>query len=263
MSTEASYPVVILYKLSFIGQPPKPGKLPPGVDWLCVYPNNKHGDRNWPASDGMYAAVGMSSLSPMRMGPITPELHRQAGLPMCKLLENFHQGNKHFAQDVDNSKQLELYADDVPHRHKYKRGMVPLYSLYIDHHGTEHHLTYIESRELYCCLYQYFAERSPEFARLKELAKTTPLCICGYDAHDPSDVPLTAGFLNRVSHMQGFPMHRDHVLHIHAAYLSTAKPFGHELCLYAMLIIENPVFYPWAIHGQLRKSGIFPYFRRE
>ena len=192
--------------------------------YLKVFPNFNHGGRK----DG----VGMSSLSPKSIGPV---LHGQPGLPPAMNLENLHQGSKVFPQELDSlgnptdlfrTRRLEMYNDKIPWRHKFqkyadlvppgKNKNIPLFSVWVYPDYTEVHLSYFESRQIYCCLYEKYVEVDPGFKRLKcTIADGYNIQICGYDAY-----PITMSL-------------EDH-------YLDTSKPFGHELVLYCMLIGERP-----------------------
>jgi hypothetical protein len=86
--------------------------------------------------------------------------------------------------------------------------------VWIDTEGHELHLSYIESRQIYCHYYEQFALASPDFHHLKQLlADGVNLQICGYDAYQPSGTPDTH-------------------------YLDPSRPFGHELVLYTMSTTE-------------------------
>ena len=201
-----------------------PVELKPG--YLNIFPNFKHGGRK----DGL----GMPSLSPMSMGPIE---HHQPGLPPARNLEDLHQSNKAFPSEVDAlgqptpafyQTQLAMYQDPIPHRHKEAslKKNVPLYSVWKTKEGRELHLTYIESRQVYCHYYEQFATRSPDFRHLQQLIKDGyNLQICGYDAYVPTRT-------------------------MEEHYLDPSRPFGHELVLYTMLTM-SPEEYPWHKHTTL------------
>lgn len=191
-----------------------------------IFPNYRAGNRK----DGL----GMPSLSPMSMGPIN---HQQPGLPPAKNLENLHQGDKAFPSEVNAQgqptpefyqTQLAMYQDPIPHRHKNTSSHhnVPRYSVWKLPSGAELHLSYIESRQIYCHFYQQFASQSKDFLRLQQLRRDGyNLQICGYDAYQPT-----------------------HSLDEH--YLDPSRPFGHELVLYTMLTVL-PLEYPWIKHRTL------------
>ncbi len=202
-------------------------KNPPLIEgYLNVFPNYKHQNRK----DGF----GCSSLSPKSMGPIE---HSQSGLPVCKNLENFHQGNKCFPSEVDSDgrptsefyqTQIKMYEDHEPHRHKLASGKknVPLFSVWKTPKGEEKHFSYIESRQFYCNYYERFALKDPNFIKLKQLLNDgVNLNIRGYDAYMPE---------------------KDLEFH----YLDKSRPFGHELVLYTLLITkeEEKENYPWRKH---------------
>lgn len=185
--------------------------------YLNIFPNYKYQNR----SDGF----GCSSLSPMMIGPID---HGQLGLPICLNLENFHQGNKVYKDEVDSNgnltqnfydTRLQMYNDPKPHRHK-RRGEIPLYSIWVTKNGVEKKINYIGSRQFYCNFYERHVRNLKDFVTLKNLIQQGyNLQICGYDAYQPCKS-------------------------IEEHYLDGSKPFGHELVLYTMLSL-NEEEYPW------------------
>lgn len=191
-------------------------------NYVKIFPNYRHENR----TDG----IGMSNLSPMKLGPV---IHSQPLLPPALLLENFHQGNKCFASEVDEKydpkdefyiNQYKFYTDSEPHRHKIS-GENPLYSVwYIKENNGKilgYKIEYIESRQFYCNFYHRLAEKTEEFKKLKEYHESgINLQICGYDA---------------------YPMTYDN---IESEYLNPRYPFGHERVLMAMLLL-NQKDYPW------------------
>ncbi|ELR21419.1 uncharacterized protein ACA1_183540 [Acanthamoeba castellanii str. Neff] len=199
--------------------------------YLRVYPNFKHQNK----ADGF----GCARLSPMSLGPVD---HGQPDLPPALNIENFHQGTKVFKEEIDAegnpgpryvANRLRFYEDPVPHRHKYRASgggnrNIPLYFLWIDRrYGSEHRLTYVESRQFYCNFYERLASQEPDFQKLVEMVEAgTNLQLCGYDAH-----PLPEGQT------------------IEGAYLDPSVPFGHERVLYAMLLLhDRPDDFPWRKH---------------
>jgi hypothetical protein len=211
----------------------KPVPLTEG--FMNVFPNNRHQAR----VDG----YGCCALSPMRLGPVA---HRQPGLPPALNVENYHQFNKVWPTEVDADKnpkpeffalQRAAYDDAEPHRHKYddkemtrQRKAVPaqanrnapLYSLHLNLDGVPQRFSYVQSRYFYCCAYEALAREQTEFRVLRKLlGEGVNLMICGYDAR-----PVDEGGLD-------------------AMYADASKPFGHELVLYAMLTVEEPLNYPW------------------
>ncbi len=195
-------------------------KKPENIEgYLKVFPNFRHQHRK----DGF----GCSSLSPMSLGPIN---HGQPGLPPSLNLENFHQGNKVFKEEVDvninptatfYNNRLNFYNDVVPHRHKYHGK--PHYSIWVNQAGVEQRVSYVESRQFYCIFYERLATQTADFKRLQEmLLEGYNLQICGYDAY-PLDVPLDE------------------------RYLDPSKPFGHEIVLYTLLTVA-PDDWPWRKH---------------
>jgi hypothetical protein len=196
--------------------------------FLKVYPNFKHQNKK----DGF----GCMRLSPTALGPVH---HGQPGLPPAKNIENFHRGNKVFAEEMDEdgnpSKEYYenrecFYLDDKPHRHKFvgagKNKNIPKYFIWVDKDGFERRLTYIESRQFYCTFYERLASQEKDFKRLLQLyRKGFNLQICGYDAH---------------------PMSIDQ---IQEEYLNPEIPFGHERVLVSMLLLwDTPGEFPWRKH---------------
>lgn len=204
--------------------------LTPGV--LYVFPNNKHKVR----SDG----YGCASLSPMQLGPVH---HQQPGLPPAKSIENYHQFNKCFSNeqtetgeimDVFYTKRAAAYNDPVPHRHKYPSKVLkkmnkdfvngvntPMFSVHLDADGVERRYSYVESRFFYCIWYEKLAAQQPKLAALKQkIAHGVNLCICGYDAYQPTE-------------------------DLYTHYCDASRPYGHELVLYTLLTVDDPAQYPW------------------
>jgi hypothetical protein len=225
-------------KGSIICQKMKRMKNPTLIEGVMnVFPNNRHQNRE----DGF----GCCSLSPMRLGPV---LHQQKTLPPAKNIENYHQFNKVFPPEYDTKedkvldifykRQKEAYEDETPHRHKFSsqelKQMVadrlithknaPLFSIHQDKYGKEHRFSYVQSRYFYCCAYEKLAKKSPDFAKLLTFVNDGyAIAICGFDAY-----PVT------------------HDVYTH--YCDDTRPFGHELVLYSLLTIKDPVDYPWHVY---------------
>jgi hypothetical protein len=219
-------------------------KNPPDIKgFLKVFPNFKHENRK----DG----YGCSSLSPKSIGPIH---HHQPKLPVAKNLENFHQFNKVFPWEVDEEgkilpiffeTQLNAYNDSTPHRHKIppkdiqskKRSLndtsninIPLFSVHLNSKGELKQFSYLESRFFYCHHYEQHVKILAQFLHLRHLLKDGyNLQIVGYDAYPLEKIGDTE---SNVDMFKRF-------------YSDISKPFGHELVLAAMLIIEDPSQYPW------------------
>jgi len=90
--------------------------IPNVKGYLNVFPNFKHGNRK----DGL----GLAKLSPMSLGPIVDI----TGKIIANNLENFYQGSKFYAFELDINRnptmqalqyRETIYMDTVPHRHKY------------------------------------------------------------------------------------------------------------------------------------------------
>jgi hypothetical protein len=159
---------------------------------------------------------------------------------MAQNLENLFQGNKLYSAQADAAEnptdaffveQARSYAAVVPSRHHVcansgkKR---PICSLWLDHTGVLRRLSWVESREVYCTLYERHARKTKELATLrKRLEDGFDLQITGFDSPaEPMDM-TAAGF--------------------EAAYQSTTHSFGHELVLAALLVLV-PAEYPWRVH---------------
>lgn len=194
--------------------------------FLKVFPNFKHQHRK----DGF----GCKALSPKDLGPIH---HPQPHLPPALNLENFHQGNKVFASELDETKahpsaaffdtQRRMYESPIPLRHKpqalEQKGNknIPCFSVWMDASRTLHKLTYLQSRQFYCTYYQRLVEPLPDFRQLVDWLRTGyNLQLVGYDAYQP--VAITNSMIPIAQTME-------------ACYLDARRPFGHELVLYALL----------------------------
>lgn len=181
--------------------------------YINVFPNYRHANR----TDGL----GLATLSPMRLGPVE---HGQPGLPAAETIEGFHQYSKWFAvesREQFEESRLQGYATKEPERRKFPG--VPLYFVWLDQEGKEHHLDYVTSRQFYCNFYERLVLKEKEFAFLKELHESGDnLQICGYDGYAMGATP------------EG----------IEAAYLNEKEPFGHERVLLTMLLLEEGD-YPW------------------
>lgn len=213
-------------------------KEPEHIDgYLKVFPNYKHGNRK----DGF----GCSSLSPKSIGPIN---HGQPELPIALNLENFWQFSKVFKNESDEKgnplpifyqTQIKGYLDPIRHRHKevikkFKGNKnIPLYFIWRIKDNNkigykELHLSYYESREIYCKFYEKLTKNNEALKGLKCALKSGyNLQIIGYDSYDVKN--------------------KD----IYECYKNTSKPFGHELVLYCLLTIKKKENYPWNKFGKL------------
>jgi len=182
---------------------------------------------------------GCNSLSPASIGPIA---HGQPGLPDARILENFHEGSKCFAEELDENgnpgplyyeNRRHFYLAPEPRGHKYKN--VPQFFVWTDRGGKEYHLTCIESRQFYCTFYERIAKETDDFKHLCDLLRLgTNLEICGYDGN-----PLKDGQT------------------LDEAYEDDSVSFGHERVLYTMLLFRTQgrpeCDYPW------RKNTMFDF----
>ncbi len=212
-------------------------KAVPHLDgYVKIFPNFKHGGRK----DG----IGLPSLSPMSLGPIE---HGYPGIPFACNLENFHQGAKVFPGEVDVDNKLTLdalamrrkmYEDTTPYRHKFdvpyytgnkpegKNPNIPLFAIHYTKEGEEVRYNYLESRYFYCHWYEKLVKREPDFAFLNKLLdEGFNLLIIGYDGYEVNDGSIVEVLWNH--------------------YNDTSRPFGHELVLYTLLVLDNPDDYPW------------------
>jgi hypothetical protein len=230
---------IILYKLHFMKTPEQE------KGYLLIFPN--YYDKN------RIIGLGMPELSPMSLRIE----HTQPNLP-ATCLENFHQGNKcYMSESIDGEpsqiffeNQRRMYESEIPHRHKIldwnedieektqektqeekqkkkskkskKNKNEVLYSIYWKD-GKMLKLTYTESRQLYCELYEREVLKTEEYSKLKNLLLDGfNLQICGFDAY-----AITKSTLEH--------------------YEDLDKPFGHELVLYTLLANEcdATVMIPW------------------
>lgn len=211
----------------------KPVDYVPG--YYPIFPNFKHHNRK----DGF----GCKSLSPKSLGPVN---HIMPNLPQALNLENFHQFSKHwqfeFDKDVLKHEYLEArrkgYLDPVPHRHKYERKVLEKYdkninkpscSIFYTKDGEERRYSYIGCRYFYCKVYEQLASKTKDYQQLVSwLKEGRNLQIVGYDGYP---VIESDNMINTLLN----------------CYFDESKPFGHELVLYTMLIIDEPANYPWNI----------------
>lgn len=203
-------------------------KEAPHVDnYQSVFPNFKHGER----SDGL----GYPKLSPMSLGPI---YHGQPGLPAALNLENLFQSNKLMRSELTEDgrpgpefykTRLAMYNDKVPHRHKtVPEGDQVVCSIWVQKDGSEIHLKYVESRQIYCHFYEQYAIKTANFAELKKGVESgLNVNIIGYDGYD---------FRNA----KGKTLEEK----FETCYLDPSKPFGHEIVICALLLLK-PDQYPW------------------
>lgn len=211
-------------------------KDPDHIDgYLKIFPNFKHGGR----TDG----IGLPSLSPKSIGPIEHDMKFPNGeiVPVAKNLENFHQFAKLFKgeseEDFTRIRKLG-YSDKIPYRHKFEhpefKGIAPeqnkniaLCSIYYSKDGKEQRYNYIESRYFYCHHYEAFVKKSKDYQKLVELREDGfNLQIIGYDGKDVEDKSEKG---------------------LYKLYLDPSSPFGHELVLFSMLVLEEEQ-YPWRIY---------------
>lgn len=168
--------------------------------------------------------VGLTlpKLSPFNVGPI---IHGQPNLPDAQNLENFHQGNKCYKDESDESfmvAQIKLYLDTEAHRHK-RKGEIPECSIWRLKTGEIKKCGYVEARQFYCTFYERLIKESESFKQLDSLVGGGfNIAIVGYDA------PIKIDWFNDM-------------------YLNPNVIFGHELVLACMLVLKGED-YPWVIN---------------
>jgi hypothetical protein len=182
--------------------------------------------------------IHIPSLSPMNIGPVH---HGQPGLPPASCLENLHQGNKVWPDEIDPQTgnpgktffktQKDIYTCETPMRHKRDRSAGrPRYSVWILGDGTLKRHPWVESRYHYCRIYAESIFNSSEFRGLVDMVRAgIPIEIFGFDAR-LVDCSSAASW--------------------YETYVDPERPFGHELVLACMLCAElNPeIVYPWEVY---------------
>jgi len=213
------------------------GTVPSLAGYFTLLPN-KNAGYNLDANVFDTNVLRANTLSPMRSGPVK---HRQPGLPNAKNFENFWQSGKVYWHECSNwsagkplaelvitpaffTKQLEWYADETPHRHKFglKRKNEVAFQLFVAKDGCQLRLSYIQSRVIYCSFYEDLVRGTAAFQIIKDMHARDGrnLLIAGPDARNEQPANVD----------------RDK---IEAWYNDTAKPCGHECVLLAMLVYET------------------------
>ncbi len=203
-------------------------EAPQHVDgYLTVFPNFKHGNRK----DGH----GVPECSPMSLGPV---VHKQPGLPDALNLENFWQGSKCLKSELLSTgypgpdfykTQIDMLKDKIPHRHKPNKGEVA-YFVWKGLDSQYKYFDYVSSRQFYCTFYQRLCSMTYGFKDLMyKRDRGVNILIAGYDGGccEYDDVEYD-----------------ELVKEIETCYLDGSKPFGHEMCLLTMLLL-NKEDYPW------------------
>lgn len=217
---------------------------------IIHYRSKEPGDKTHPVIQG-YVNINATSgnarwkgLSPMKLGPFylrehcveTPWYPKgvhpgfsvvEEGFQAlyCTNLENIWQGSKVYDVDLDASKIIQpsfyerrknMAHDPQPHRRALPKAKGTPVCAYWD--GTL--LSYLDSRLIYCELYQSLVRNTPEYQELVRMRENgTNLQIIGYDGQN---LPITNEAMK-------------------TACLDPTKPFGHELVLCCML----KDIYPW------------------
>lgn len=196
------------------------------------------------------------NLSPFLLGPVN---HGQPGLPPCRTLEWFHQANKVFRVELSAvgeplpifyERRLAAYMNPRSQRHKLgttkaehtkalgKNESGCVFSIFVHPKtGEEMRLTYIESRALYCSFYEHLASQTLEWPLLLRMYNDKrSLLIAGPDARPVGNEVVDTD-------------------QIKEWYMSPDLPFGHEMVLYVMLLLNKvPAYYPWR-SAWLRRFG--------
>lgn len=198
--------------------------------FMAVFPNFKHENRK----DGF----GCSELSPKSLGPVE---HKMKNVPVALNLENYHQGSKFFSTDVDTEDRPtiegirlrnNIYRSEIPFRHKHTLisldSKIPLYSLYRSLKTNKYRkYLYIECRFFYCYWYEKLVVEEKQYKKLQKYHRDGyNLDIIGYDGRELEEY-------NKES--------------LYREYLNTSSPFGHELVLLTMLLLEKNDR-PWWIY---------------
>lgn len=214
-------------------------QVPHVAGFVSVFPNAKHAGRK----DGL----GMSRLSPMLLGPVQ---HGQPGLPPAHNLENFWQASKLFPAQVLCTKathetcgeecfrqyQQEMFTTVKAERHnKYavSRKVLPLGWVWTRADSTTELYAYVSARQFYCRFYETLARKEQEFETLRQhILQGMSVNIIGYDGGGVTETDDVTSISAQLE----------------ALYLDDTRPFGHELCLVAMLLLPNRQDLPWVKH---------------
>lgn len=157
-----------------------------------------------------------------------PQRHKHKYSPLLQLFRENHPeiSNELPADPKGGLPDPEAKTPMMKEIAKISSGLYkPLYTLYT-FDGRPRRFTYMESRYVYCHLYELAVRNLPEFKKLVSmLDRGYNLQIVGYDglAVDRSGKTLAE------------------------LYLDESQPFGHELVLYTMLRNSDAYNYPWNI----------------
>jgi len=138
--------------------------------------------------------------------------------------------------------RCKIYEDPKPYRHKWskkdlaakaeaynKNINIPKCSIYYTKDNKERRYSYLECRYFYCHWYERLAPHTNDFKALVKMRdEGISLNIVGYDGYVPSS--------------DDKPIDKD-LLWVH--YNDTSRPFGHELVLLTLLMLDDPKDYPW------------------
>lgn len=193
----------------------------------------------WPNDSRPRVAVDLwvPALSPKRLGPVETG---QPNTPPALTIEAAHQQSKCWPHEVglDGFPLPEFFvrrnaAFQDPERAKWRwtfgatkaehlktspvpegNPNVPAFFVWVANDGTVQRLSYVESRIYYCTFYSQLAPATEDFVLLQEMLDSGINCeIWGFDA--PNGAPDAD--------------------QLRQSYLDPSWPFGHEVCLYALL----------------------------
>ncbi len=193
----------------------------------------------------------------MSLGPVN---HSQPGLPPAKNLENCWQALKVFPDYEEDGNpteawyetRLEMYKDPpppppppIPHRHHKGATSatgsknVPLYALWVLPDEEELRMKYVEGRQIYCTYYERLGKKTKSYSKLMRMVNEgTNVQIIGYDGYD---LELTQADQTNQKKMTKM---------FEKFYLDGSRPFGHELVLAALLLLDKEN-YPWVKYTTL------------
>lgn len=232
----------------------------PDPGFEAVFPNNRHQNRK----DG----IGCCSLSPMRTGPVR---HTQYMLPPCTLVENMHQGNKVFPQEmvegeqcncprsaewphleanfVFMTKRREMYRDSEPHRHKYpKKEIISANKAFVT--GKK------RSRGELVNAPMYSEWLLPDGRPLHITYVESRWYYCHYlseGIRDKADMVMLRRRLANGWNLQimGYDAYTPDALDaetLYRHYEDPSRPFGHEMVIMTMLALQDESVWPWNVY---------------
>ena len=228
--------------------------------WLPIFPNNKHGH-------GFNYGMGdFSGLSPMKLGPV---LHGQKDVPPATSIENYHQFNKVYVQELQDGVPCDCpragewahfkpipefytlrnngYRDPKPHRRKFslkeiKDGKVKAGE---EVKGNAFH----KNAPVYSVHvdpdgterhFTYVESRYFYCLQMEKLAKATP-------AFARLQKYKGAGYKLQIVGYDAYRPDGIDAETLYRHYCDPARPFGHEMVILALLALDTEprARYPW------------------